>query len=49
MLATYAQHENLKQVTLFFEQLALIAHTWFHTIDNLANLRIKYNSAESLF
>jgi hypothetical protein len=25
---TYAQHESLKQVTLLFEQVALIAQTW---------------------
>jgi hypothetical protein len=29
MLVTYVQHQNLKYVTLFFEQVALVAQTWF--------------------
>lgn len=27
MLATYVQHENLKQITFFFEKAALVAQT----------------------
>jgi hypothetical protein len=44
----YAQHESLKQVTLFFEQGALVAQTLPQTIDSLANLRTKYNYVERL-
>ncbi len=47
-LAAYAQHESLKQVTLFFEQVTLIAYMWPQTINDLADLKSKYNNAENL-
>jgi hypothetical protein len=48
MSTTYAQHENLKQVTLFFEQITLIVQTWPQTIDGFIDLKSKYNNAENL-
>ncbi len=48
MLATYVQHENLKQVTLFFEKVALVAQTWPQTVDILTNLKTKYNYSKSM-
>ncbi len=47
-LVAYVQHESLKQVTLFFEQTTLIAQTWPQTIDNLTNVKMKYNIIENL-
>jgi hypothetical protein len=44
MCTTYVQYESLKKVTLFFEQAALVAQTWIQTVNNLANLKTKYNS-----
>lgn len=48
MSVAYAQHESLKRVTLFFEQVALIAQTWPLIINNLTNLKTMYNSAKTL-
>ncbi len=39
-LAIYVQHESLKQVTFFFEQVTLVAQTWPQTIDDLVDLRL---------
>ncbi len=43
------QHGNLKQITLFFETIALVAQAWPQTVDNLVDLRTRYNSTKSLF
>jgi hypothetical protein len=47
MSTTYVQHKSLKQVTLFFEQATLIVDTWLQTIDNLVDLKTKYNIVET--
>jgi hypothetical protein len=47
-LAAYVQHKILKQITLFFEQAALVAQIWLQTIDSLIDLKTKYNTAENL-
>ncbi len=48
MSTTYAQHESLKHVTFFFEQATLIAQTWPQIVDNLTDLRSKYNNVKNL-
>lgn len=45
----YTQHGNLKQITFFFEQIALVAQAWPQIVDNLVDLRTRYNSIKSLF
>jgi hypothetical protein len=37
----YAQHEILKQVTLLFEHVALVAQIWLQIVDNLTYLVTK--------
>ncbi len=48
MSIAYDQHGSLKQVTIFFEQTTLIAQTWLQKIDNLVNLKSKYNTTNNL-
>jgi hypothetical protein len=48
MSTTYAKHESFKQVTLFYEQVALVTHTWPQIINNLVHLKTKYNTIENL-
>jgi hypothetical protein len=48
MSITYVYHESLKHVTLSFEQIVIIAQTWPQTVDNVADLRSKYNNVKNL-
>lgn len=45
----YTQHGNLKQITFFFEQIALVAQAWPQIVDSLVDLKTRYNSTKSLF